>query len=58
MFPLGMMNIAALATITVIVFAEKTLPWGRSVAPATAVILVGYGIAVIVAPQVLPTFGG
>ena len=27
MFPLGMMNIAALATITVIVFAEKTLPW-------------------------------
>jgi predicted metal-binding membrane protein len=57
MFPLGMMNIAALATITVIVFAEKTLPWGRSVAPATAVILAGYGVAVIVAPQVLPTFG-
>src|SRR6185437_2031763 len=30
LFPLGIMNIAAMAVVTVIVFAEKTLPWGRS----------------------------
>ena len=28
LFPLGIMNIAAMAVITLIVFAEKTLPWG------------------------------
>jgi predicted metal-binding membrane protein len=56
LFPLGLMNIAAMAVITLVVFAEKTLPWGRPVARATAVALVGYGAVVLVAPQVLPTF--
>jgi predicted metal-binding membrane protein len=28
LFPLGMMNIAAMAAVTALVFAEKTLPWG------------------------------
>src|SRR5262249_51747702 len=55
LFPLGIMNIAAMAVITLIVFAEKTLPWG-SVAPrATAAALVVYGAVVIAAPQVLPS---
>ena len=27
LFPLGMMNIAAMAAITVLIFAEKALPW-------------------------------
>ncbi len=36
LFPLGIMNIAAMAVITLVVFAEKTLPWGRPVARATA----------------------
>ena len=58
LFPLGIMNIAAMAVITLVVFAEKTLPWGRPVARATAVALVGYGVVVLAAPQTLPTFMG
>jgi predicted metal-binding membrane protein len=56
LFPLGIMNIAAMAGITALVFAEKTLPWGRPVARVTSVALVAYGAAVLAAPQVLPTF--
>jgi hypothetical protein len=39
-----------------VVFAEKTLPWGRPVARATAAALVAYGVVVLAVPQVLPTF--
>jgi len=56
LFPLGIMNIAAMAVITLLVFAEKTLPWGRLAPRATAAALVTYGAVVIAAPQVLPTF--
>ncbi len=56
LFPLGMMNVAAMAVITLVVFAEKTLPWGRPAARFTAAALVAYGIIVLVVPQVLPTF--
>ncbi len=56
LFPLGVMNIAAMATITLVVFAEKTLPWGRPVARATAAALVAYGALVLAVPRVLPTF--
>jgi predicted metal-binding membrane protein len=56
LFPLGIMNIAAMAVITLVIFAEKTLPWGRAVARAAAVALIVYGSAVLVAPQLLPTF--
>ena len=56
LFPLGIMNIAAMAAITLLVFAEKTLPWGRPVVRATSAALVAYGVVVLAAPQVLPTF--
>ena len=56
LFALGIMNIAAMVVITLIVFAEKTLPWGRLVPRTTAAALVAYGALVIAAPQVLPTF--
>ncbi len=56
LFPLGMMNIAAMAMITLVIFAEKTLPWGRPVARATAAALVAYGVVVLAAPPALPTF--
>jgi len=56
LFPLGIMNIAAMAVITLIIFAEKTLPRGRAVARAAAVALIAYGSAVVGAPQLLPTF--
>ncbi len=56
LFPLGLMNIAAMAVVTLVIFAEKTLPWGRAATRATAAALVLYGAAVIAAPQLLPTF--
>jgi predicted metal-binding membrane protein len=56
LFPLGIMNVAAMAVITLLVFAEKTLPWGRLAPRVTAASLVTYGAVVIAAPQVLPTF--
>jgi predicted metal-binding membrane protein len=56
LFPVGIMNVAAMAVITLVIFAEKVLPWGRPVVRATAVALVTYGAVVLVAPHVLPTF--
>jgi predicted metal-binding membrane protein len=56
LFPLGIMNVAAMAVITLVIFAEKVLPWGRPVARATAAALVAYGAVVLVVPHVLPTF--
>ena len=56
LFPLGIMNIAAMAVITLVIFAEKTLPWGRAAARATAAALITYGSVVVAAPQLLPTF--
>jgi len=56
LFPVGIMNIAAMAVITLVVFAEKTLPWGRGVARSAAAALIAYGAVVVAAPQVLPTF--
>jgi predicted metal-binding membrane protein len=56
LFPLGIMNIAAMGVITFLVFAEKTLPWGRPVVGVTSAALMAYGAAVLATPQVLPTF--
>jgi hypothetical protein len=50
------MNIVAMAVVTLVIFAEKTLPWGRLVSRVTAAALVAYGVVVLGAPQVLPTF--
>jgi predicted metal-binding membrane protein len=55
LFPLGM-NFGAMAAVTVIIFAEKTLPWPRLAPYATAVALVLFGALVTVSPQLLPTF--
>ncbi len=56
LFPLGIMNIVAMAVITLVILAEKTLPWGRLVARVNAAALVAYGAVVLGAPQILPTF--
>jgi predicted metal-binding membrane protein len=56
LFPLGIMNMAAMAAVTLLVFAEKTLPWGRVVARAVAIVLMAYGGAVLAAPSILPIF--
>lgn len=56
LFPLGIMNLAAMALLTLVIFAEKSLPWGRTTVNATAAALVVYGAVVIVVPQALPGF--
>jgi len=55
LFPLGMMNIALLAAITVLIFAEKSLAIGPTVAKIAAVALVVYGVVVLITPSALPT---
>lgn len=55
LFPLGMMNIAILAMITLLIFAEKSLPFGLQVGRIAAAALIVYGALVIAAPHLLPT---
>lgn len=55
LFPLGIMNVAAMAVVTLLVFAEKTLPYGERIAKVSGVALLLYGAAVLVFPQALPT---
>jgi predicted metal-binding membrane protein len=54
LFPLGMMNIAALALLTALIFAEKVLPVGRQVSVIAGIALIAYGALVIVSPSFLP----
>jgi len=54
LFPLGMMNIAVLALITLLIFAEKSTPIGRQVALLAAIALVVYGAVVMFVPDALP----
>ncbi|WP_027169562.1 DUF2182 domain-containing protein [Mesorhizobium sp. WSM3224] len=56
LFPLGIMNVAAMAVVTLLIFAEKTLSSGEGIAKVSGVALLLYGAAVLVFPQALPTF--
>jgi predicted metal-binding membrane protein len=49
------MNVAALAVVTVLIFAEKSLPLGQRMAQVAALALIAYGVLVMVVPSVLPT---
>jgi predicted metal-binding membrane protein len=55
LFPLGMMNVAVLAVVALVIFAEKTLAIGHVVARVAASALIVYGAVVIVLPSALPT---
>jgi predicted metal-binding membrane protein len=57
LFPLGLMNIVAMAAITLLIFAEKTLPWGRQGARAAGALVIAYGMLVLAMPRALPTYG-
>jgi predicted metal-binding membrane protein len=50
------MSVEAMAGVTLVIFAEKTLPWPKLTPRITAVVLVLYGALVIASPQLLPTF--
>ena len=55
LFPLGVMNVAAMALITLLAFAEKAWPIGRRVGQLAAVTLIAWGVLVILVPDTLPT---
>jgi predicted metal-binding membrane protein len=54
LFPLGMMNIAVLAGITALIFAEKSTAWGKQIAVAAAIGLIAFGVLVVFVPDALP----
>jgi predicted metal-binding membrane protein len=56
LFPLGIMNVAAMALVTLLVFAEKTLPAGDRMAKWIGITLMLFGMTVLLFPQALPTF--
>ncbi len=55
LIPLGVMNVAAMAAVAVVVFAEKVVPRGRTIGLLAAAMLILYGAAAIVHPSLLPT---
>src|SRR3990172_9995057 len=55
LFPLGIMNVAAMAAITLLIFAEKSLPAARRLGGAAALALMAYGTLVLFVPDALPT---
>ncbi len=57
LFPLGIMNIAAMALLTVLIFAEKCFSPGTRIAHFAALALILYGTLVIVVPAALPLSG-
>jgi predicted metal-binding membrane protein len=54
LFPLGIMNIAVMAAVTVLIFAEKALPIGRQISQLAGVGLIVYGVLVLFLPAALP----
>lgn len=46
LFPLGVMNVAVMALLTALIFAEKSLTWGIMLSRVSAIILLGYGLLV------------
>ncbi len=54
LFPLGIMNIAVMALVTALIFAEKALPIGRQISKLTGVGLIVYGVLVMFLPATLP----
>jgi predicted metal-binding membrane protein len=55
LFPLGIMNVAAMAVITALIFAEKSLPRGHQIGASAAVVFLAYGALVLFVPSALPT---
>ena len=55
LFPLGIMNVAAMAAITLLIFLEKSSPVGEWASAVAAVGLIAYGALVLAVPGALPT---
>jgi predicted metal-binding membrane protein len=53
LFPLGIMNIAVMALLTALIYAEKALPIGRQISQLAGVGLIVYGVLVLFLPAAL-----
>jgi predicted metal-binding membrane protein len=54
LFALGVMSISWMAFVAGVIAVEKTLPWRRGLTYATAALLCGLGVVLLVAPDALP----
>jgi predicted metal-binding membrane protein len=54
LFPLGIMNIAVMLGLTLLIFAEKSLPVGTLIGRLAGAALIGYGAFVMFVPHALP----
>ena len=54
LFPLGIMNLAIMALVTALIFAEKALPSGRQISKLAGAALIAYGVLVMFLPAALP----
>ena len=50
LFPLGVMNVAAMAVVTALIYAEKSLPASRQISQVAAAALIAYGALVTIMP--------
>jgi predicted metal-binding membrane protein len=57
LFPLGIMNIAAMAVLTILICAEKVFPQAERIAQVAGLALILYGALVMVVPAALPLNG-
>ncbi len=55
LFPLGIMNVGAMALLTLLIFAEKSTPIGRQMATFASLGLIVFGAVVMFVPDLLPT---
>jgi predicted metal-binding membrane protein len=54
LFALGVMSVVWMAFVAALIAVEKTLPWRRVATYGTAGILLGLGILLLAAPDVVP----
>ena len=54
LFPLGIMNIAVMALLTALIYAEKSFPLGRQISQIAGGALIVYGVIVIFVPAAFP----
>ncbi len=57
LFPLGLMNLAAMVVLTGLIYAEKVFPQAERIAWGAGLALILYGMLVIVVPAALPLNG-
>ena len=46
MFAVGVGNLAWMAALTGVMVIEKTMPWGRRLAPIVGALLIAWGLAI------------